>query len=103
MSTSGLQHTVKKGKRHVHPIIDVGMIVVEFLVSVGDARLVQALREDARAVVDVKLVAPAAVDVDAAQRLEVAPVALDEPHRVMTLPLSPALWKHFARLEVERQ
>ena len=65
--------------------------------------LVQALREDARAVVDVELVAPAAVDVDAAQRPEVALVALDEPHRVVPLPLPPALGKHFARLEVERQ
>src|SRR5207244_10533193 len=101
MSTSGLQRTVKKGKRHVHAVIDVGMIVVEFLVSVRDARLVQALREDARAVVDVELVAPAAVYVDAAQRPEVGLVALDEPHRVVPLPLPPAFGKHFARLEVE--
>src|SRR5439155_1719174 len=103
MSTSRLQRTVKKGKRHVHPIVDVGMIVVEFLVSVRDARLVQALREDTRAVVDVELVAPAAVDVDAAQRSEVALVAFDEPRRVVPLPLPPALRKHFAGLEVERQ
>src|SRR5437879_12400833 len=79
------------------------MIVVEFLVSVRDARPLQTPREDARAVVDVELVAPAAVDVDTAQRPEVALVPLDEPYRVVPLPLPPALGKHFAGLEVERQ
>src|SRR3989442_13851535 len=103
MSTSGLQRTVKKGKRHVHPVVDIGVIVVEFFVDVMNPGLVQALREDARAVVDVELVAPAAVDVDAAQRPEVALVPLDEPPRAVPLPLPPALGKYFAGLEVERQ
>ena len=42
------------------------MIVVEFFVGVGDAGRGQALAEDARAEVDVVLIAPAAIDVDAA-------------------------------------
>jgi len=41
------------------------VIVVEFLVAVPDAGIGEALQQDARAVVDVVPVAPAAVDVDA--------------------------------------
>ena len=58
---------IKKRQADVHAVIDVRMVVVEFLVWCVDAGLRQALRQDARAVVDVVLVAPAAVDVDAAQ------------------------------------
>ena len=53
-------------------VADLGLdclVVVEFLIAVLDASLGKALRQDARAVVDVVLVAPAAVDVDPPQRL----------------------------------
>ncbi|HXM84085.1 MAG TPA: hypothetical protein VN929_19495 [Burkholderiales bacterium] len=43
------------------------MVVVEFFVAMRDARLGEAPGEDAGAVVDVVRVAPAAVDVDAAE------------------------------------
>jgi hypothetical protein len=43
------------------------VVIVEFFVAVADSRFGEALREDARAVVDVVLVAPAAVDMDAAE------------------------------------
>ncbi len=61
------QCPIKKRKTDIHPVVDVGMVVVEFLVAVADAGLGEALGEDARALVDVVLVAPAAVDGDAAQ------------------------------------
>ena len=51
----------------------------------------QALGEDARAVVDVELIARAAVDVDAAQRLQVLAVLRDEVHGVVGAPALPAL------------
>jgi hypothetical protein len=41
------------------------MVVVELFVHVADPRFGKPLREDPGAVVDVVLVAPAAVDVDA--------------------------------------
>jgi hypothetical protein len=68
---SGLQRPVEERQARVHPVIDVGVVVVEFLVGVADAGCGEPLRQDARAVVDVILVAPAAIDVNAAQRLEV--------------------------------
>ena len=63
---SGLQCPVEKRQAHVHPVVDVGVVVVELLVGVADAGRGEALRQDARAVVDMVLVAPAAVDIDAA-------------------------------------
>lgn len=55
----------------------VGVVVVEFLVGVPNAGLGEALRQYARAAVDVILVAPAAVDIDAADRLQVVPALRD--------------------------
>src|SRR5207245_11378477 len=63
-------------QRHVHPVVDVRVRVVELLVGVRDAGKRQALGEDAAAELDMVLVARAAIDVDAAQRPEVAPVVL---------------------------
>src|SRR5882672_10122960 len=78
---SGFQCPVKERQAHVHPVIDVGVVVVEFLASVPDAGLGEPLRQDARAVMDVILVAPTAIDVDAAQRLQVVAVFRDEIDR----------------------
>src|SRR3990170_1723912 len=60
---SGLQCPVEERQAHVHPVIDVRVVVVEFLVAVPDAGRGKPLRQNARAVMDVVLVAPAAVDV----------------------------------------
>jgi len=43
------------------------MVVVEFFLAAPNAGPGKALGEDARAIVDMVLVAPSAVDVDAAQ------------------------------------
>ncbi len=64
LTLSALQCPVKKRQADVHPVVDAGVVVVEFLVAVPDAGLGEALREDARTVVDVVLVAPAAIDVN---------------------------------------
>src|SRR6267154_2908319 len=88
---SGLQSLVQKRQARVHPVVDVGVVVVEFLVAMPDAGGGEASGEDARAVVDVVLVAPAAVDVDAAKRPEVVPISGDELDRVVLAPLPPAL------------
>src|SRR5438128_217249 len=52
---------------------------------------------------DVVLVAPAAIDVDPAQGLQVALVSVDEMDRVVVEPALPALFDELTRLEVERQ
>src|SRR5437763_5292224 len=62
----------------------------------------EAFGQDARAVLDVVLVAPPAVDVDAGERLQVAAVPCNEIDRVVPAPIAPALLDHLARLEVER-
>ena len=49
---SAHQYPVKEWLADIHPKIDVGMVVVEFLVAMADAGLGEALQEDARAVVD---------------------------------------------------
>ena len=67
------------------------MVVLEFLIDVADAGGGEALRQDARAVLDVVLVAPAAVDEDAAQRPQIAPVPRDKVDRVVAQPLAPTL------------
>ena len=85
-----LQGPIKKRQADVHSVVDVGVIVVEFLIRVFDACSREALRQDARAIVDVILVAPAAVDVDAAHRLQVVPVLPDEIDWVVLAPFTPA-------------
>src|SRR3990170_4872580 len=72
------ESSIEKRQADVHPVVDVGVVVVEFLVSVADAGLGEPGGQDARAVVNVKLVAPAAVDVDAAQGLEARLVLADQ-------------------------
>src|SRR5438067_897076 len=62
----------------------------------------EAFGQDARAVLDVVLVAPPAVDVDAGERLQVAAVPCNEIDRVVPAPIAPALLDRLARLEVER-
>src|SRR5260221_11995680 len=99
---SGLQRPVEKRQAHVHAVIDVGVVVGEFLVAVPDSGRGEARGQDARSVVDVVLVAPAAVDIDAAKRLEVVPISRDEVDRVVLAPLPPALLYRLPRLEVER-
>jgi len=99
---SGLQRFVEERQAHVHPVIHVGVVVVEFLVGVPDAGCREPLRQDACAVMDVILVAPAAVEVDAAQRLEVVPVFRNEMDRVVLAPRVTAALDHLTRIEIER-
>ena len=51
------QRAGQEGQRDIHPVIDIGMGIIELLVAVFDTRELQALRQGARAVVDVVLVA----------------------------------------------
>ena len=60
-----LQRPIQVRQARVHAVVDVRVVVVEFLVTVRDARGREAPRQLPRAEVDVVLVAPAAVDVDA--------------------------------------
>ena len=66
------------------------MRVVELLVGVLDTLLAKPLGQDARSVLYVVLVAPAAIDENTLQRLEVVPITLDQVNRVVPQPLSPS-------------
>jgi hypothetical protein len=74
----GLQRPVQKRQADVHPVVDVRVIVVVLLVHVPDAGLGQPQRQQPRAVMDVILVAPAAVDVDPLERAQVRRVLADQ-------------------------
>jgi len=76
---------------------------MELLVGVPDAGLRQVLREQARTVMDVILIAPPAIDVDALERLEIRLVAVDEQDRIVLEPSLPAFFDDLAGLEIERQ
>ena len=52
---------------------------------------------------DVVLVAPAAIDVNALERLEVRLVSVDEQDRIVLEPAPPAFFDELAGLEVERE
>jgi hypothetical protein len=82
---------VKNRQADIHPIVDVGVVVVELLVGVADAGGGEAGGEEAGAVVAVVLVAPAAVDVDAAQGFQGGAVSGDEVDRVVPAPGATAL------------
>ena len=47
----------QKRQRDIHPVVDVGMIIVEFFVTVFDAGGLQTFRQDAHAIVNVVLIA----------------------------------------------
>ena len=79
------------------------MRIVEFLVSMPDAGLGQALGQDARPVMQVVLIAPAAVDVDALQALEAGAVLRHQVDRVVREPALPARLDALARFQVVRQ
>src|SRR6185503_8993404 len=98
-----LQRPVQEGQADFHPVIDVGMIVVVLLVGVRNARLRQPRRQDPRAVVNVVLVAPSAIDVDAGERFEVGIVLRDQIDRVLRQPLLPARGDQLAGFQIERQ
>jgi hypothetical protein len=46
-SGSSLQSTVKKRQAHIHPVVDIGVVVVEFFVGVTNVRCREPLRQDA--------------------------------------------------------
>src|SRR6266404_2977538 len=100
---SGLERLIEKRQAHVHPVVDVRMVVVELLVGMLDAGRREPLGKRSRAEMNVILVAPAAIDVDAAQGFEVGLVLLDKVDRILLAPSLPALFDHFSALEIERQ
>src|SRR5487761_2749577 len=93
---------VQKRQADVHAVIDVGVVVVEFLVAMADAGCGQARGQHPAAVVNVVLVAPAAVDVDAAQRLEIGAVFLHQIDRVVAAPVVPAPGLGLAGFQIDR-
>src|SRR5262249_40301655 len=99
---SGLERAEEEGKAHIHAVVYVGMVVVELFVGMLDPRLRQALGQDARSIVNVELVAPAAVDIDALERLEIGTVGSDEMDGVVLEPIAPARPDRLAALHVER-
>ena len=58
---------IEPWERDVESIMHRGVVVVEFFVAMGDFRVVQAFVQDARAVVQVLLIARATIEVDPAQ------------------------------------
>src|SRR6185436_1538986 len=62
-----LQRLVKERQADIHPIVDVGVVIVELLVAVLYFFQGKLLGQDTGPVMDVVLVAPAAVDVDPSQ------------------------------------
>src|SRR5690606_38334506 len=101
-ANASAERAVQERQAPVHPVIDAGMRAVELPVDVRDAVLREALRQDPRAVVNAVLIAPSAVDEDAAQRLELFRMARDEIHRIVLQPAPPALGNQLAGLEIER-
>ena len=61
------QRPIEKRQAHVHPVIDIRMIIIEFLIPMLDPGLRKPPRQYPRAVVDVILVPPPAIDVDPPQ------------------------------------
>src|SRR5262249_44166471 len=100
---SRLERAIEERQTHVHPVVDVRVIVVEFLVRVTDAGLRKSQRQEPRPVMDVVLVAPAAVDIDALERAQRPRIAADEQHWVVGEPALPARFYQLAGLEIERQ
>ena len=94
---------IEKREADVHTIVDVGVVVVELLVGVPDAGLREAFGQDPRPVMDMVLVAPAAIDVDAAQRFQRRLVLADEIDGIVREPVFPACGNDFSAFEVERQ
>ena len=78
----------------VHAVVDVRMVVVEFLVAVRDAGASQRARELPATVMALVLVAPAAIDVDTAHGFQVAAVAGNQIGRIVLLPPGPASLDH---------
>jgi hypothetical protein len=60
------QRAIQEGQASLHPVVDRGVRIVELLVNVRHAVLGQPLGEQSAAVVDAVLIAPAAIDEDAA-------------------------------------
>ncbi len=81
------------------------MRAVELLVGVLDAELAEAPREHARRVLQVVLVAGAAIDEHAAQRRQRrrAFLALDQLQRVVLEPLGPALFDQLTGVRIDGQ
>src|SRR5258706_14545652 len=71
---SGLQGLVQKRQARVHPVVDVRVVVVEFLLAMPDAGGGGASGGDGRAVGDWGVGAPGAVDVQGAKRPGVIPI-----------------------------
>src|SRR5262245_58194508 len=88
---SSPQRAGQEGQADVHAVVDVGVVVGEFLVGVGDAEAGQGTVELAGTVLQVELVLVAAVDVDALQPAQVVGAALDHAHGVVGQPVLPAL------------
>jgi hypothetical protein len=62
------QRAREKRQASIHSVVNAGVRIVELLVAMRDAMLGQPQRELTRAVVDLVLIAPTAVDEDASQR-----------------------------------
>ena len=101
---SRLQRPVEKRQAHVHPIVDVRSDCRRIPRTVWRMPA-SARRSDSmpRAVVDVVLVAPAAIDVDSLERLEVAACLPTRWIGIVLQPFAPARFERLAGLEVERQ
>lgn len=67
LEPSSAQRLREKRQRHVQAVVDVGVRVVELFVAMRNARGPQPLRENARAIMNVVLIAPSAIDENAAQ------------------------------------
>ena len=85
------QRPVQERQAAIHAVVDAGVRVVELLVAVRHAVLREQLRQLPAAVVESILIAPAAVDEDAAQALQALGVARDEVNRIVLEPSPPAL------------
>ena len=73
------QRLGKKRQALVHPVVDAGMVVEEFLVAMCNAELVQPPHESARTVKQIELVLFAAVDVESLEPAEIVCLGLTVP------------------------
>src|SRR5690606_25157600 len=96
------KRTQQKRQAAVHAVVDARVRAVELLVHVLDAVLREPARQNPGAVVEPVLIAPAAVEVNSPQRLQVLRETLDEMDRIVAQPLPPALRNQLPRLEIER-
>src|SRR5690606_32531945 len=96
VSPGSFQRSAEERQAPVHAMVDAGVAALELLVGVRHPGAFELPRQYAGAVVNVVLVVPAAVQIEALERLQARRVAAHQVDRVVTPPGPPAGLDAFA-------